>query len=56
MLDVAAGDKCARSLDLVDQLVGEQEFERPVDGRRPQLAAPAAQLGEQRIGSGRLIR
>src|SRR5947209_2599874 len=56
MLDIAAGDKGARSLDLVDQLVGEQKFERPVDSRRPQLAAPAAQLGEQRIGSRRLIR
>ena len=56
MLDIAAGDERARSLDLVDQLVREQEFEGPVDGRRPELAAAALQFGEQRIGPRRLIR
>src|SRR5271165_540594 len=54
MLDIPAGDERARSLDLVDQLVREQEFERPVDGRRPELSAAALQLGEQRVCPGRL--
>src|SRR5690348_4454765 len=56
MFDIAASNECARSLDLVDQLVREQEFERTVDGGRPELAAPALQFTEQRVGPGRLIR
>src|SRR5712671_4315893 len=56
MLDIATGDERARGLDLVDQLVRQQEFERTVDGRRTQLAAPAPQPGEQGVSSRRLIR
>jgi hypothetical protein len=56
VVDITAGDIGARRLDLMDQLVREQKFERAVDGRRPELAAPALQLGEQSVGAGRLIR
>jgi hypothetical protein len=56
VVDITAGDIGARRLDLMDQLVSEQEFERAVDGRRPELAAPALQLGKQGVGTGRLIR
>src|SRR5271166_2612592 len=55
MLDIAAGDERAGSLDPVDQLVSEQEFEGSVDGRWPELAAAALQLGKQRISPRRLI-
>src|SRR5689334_20754151 len=41
VLDVGAGDECARGLDLMDQLVREQKIERPVDRRRPELATAA---------------
>ena len=48
MVYIAADDIGARRLYLVDQLVCEQEFECAVDSRRPEPAAPALQLCEQR--------
>ena len=55
VLSIAAGDKRVGGFHLVDQLVGEQEIERTVDGWRTELAAPALELREERIGSCRLV-
>lgn len=54
--NIAAGNKRTGRLDLVDELVREQEIERPVDGGWPELPSAALQLGEQRISPDRLIR
>src|SRR6185437_15345609 len=56
MLDIDAGDKRARGLDLVDQLVGEQEFERPVNRWRPEPLPPRLQLRQESVGADRLAR
>jgi len=55
VLDVVTGNKSARALDLMDQLVGKQKIERAIDCRRTKLAALTLQFCKHRIGADRLI-
>jgi hypothetical protein len=55
MLNIVAGHKRARCLDLMDQSMSEQKFERAVNGWRPEFTPLALELCKQSIGAGRLV-
>ncbi len=50
---VRAPHESRQALDLMDEPLGRQEFERPVDGRRRGWAAVLPQTVEKIIGAGR---